>query len=218
MWSIWKKAIKLSITTGIFYTNIENYIRTKNYIQNELARKEYFIKYTESRKYYEFFKYNNLLFPWWMPFPSDFMTVMSSAIIDIFRDTTPYLKEVEPDWTYLWKDVYTWWPIVKNLFNTTSNKNMLIIWWTWSWKTFYTQMITSLTLKDKIIIVDPSWTTKKIKSVFPNVTILNIKEWNFSPIYVDKEFLKRVWISYEEQIWKSIEFIFELIKVFDKWL
>ena len=95
---------------------------------------------------------------------------------------------------------------------------MLIIWWTWSWKTFYTQMITSLTLKDKIIIVDPSWTTKKIKSVFPDVAVLDIKEWKFSPIYIDRVFLDRVWISYDEQVWKSIEFIFELIKVFDKWL
>jgi len=79
-------------------------------------------------------------------------------------------------------------------------------------------MLTSLTLKDKIIIVDPSWTTKKIKSVFKDVKVLNIKDWNFSPIYVDKEFLERVWISFDEQVWKSIEFVFELIKVFDKWL
>jgi len=81
----------------------------------------------------------------------------------------------------------------------------------------YTQLFTVMTLKDKVISIDPSWTMKKIVWVLWNndIKVINIWNWNFSPIYLNKNFYEKIKYNFEDAVWNAINFLFNLIYILD---
>jgi len=100
--------MKFNITVWIYYTSKEKYKNFKNYLKNLFNERWGSCVSLINNDYYDYFRYNNFLYPWaTLPNWKENISI-AWYIIDFFEVTTPYLEDLELDWTYLWIDTYTW--------------------------------------------------------------------------------------------------------------
>jgi len=116
---------------------------------------------------------------------------------------------------YFWINTGSWSPVFLAPFRDLSeNKNMIVIWKSWSWKTVYMKQFLLTNHSDKCFVIDPTWTFANIWGIEGlGVKSFSMNEMKFNPITLDKEFYSLLGVDYSFLIWDKINLFLDILEI-----
>jgi len=209
IWELWNKEIKFWVTLWLYWTNVDKINKMLEIISQSFANNKTRVFFNNENVNYS---NNNYLYAW-ATAPTSYMhSTLASVWIKKIFELTPYIdKDLEFDWMYFWIDQFSKFPIFKNPFKMTRNKNMLITWTTWSGKTYFSIQQILTNIKDKFIILDPTWSFSQVSNIANNVFVWDIYNMDYSFIYMNKNFYDNYNLDFESFIESKVELLKDLL-------
>jgi len=215
LWHFWTKKMRFWITIWLFWNSsskINQFITDMINVFDEKLK----MKVVTTTEYVDY-ENNNYLFAWASQPESLMHETLSLNVKEIFKITPYQDRNLDFEGMYFWVDYDSWFCLFKDPFKNSENKNIMIVWKTGSWKTFFSMQQMMTNFKDKFIILDPTWSFAMVKNIaWKSVSAIEIYSMQYNPIFIDYDMYKEHNIDITDVIDTNINYIIKYITFWKK--